>query len=135
MAVHCVEVIAAILANPDSGRGPLIADAGRGTSSGVELRDGTGWVDGARGLLVHRYVADAEGQAVAATVLTPTAQNEGWLAEMLTAALAGSGGEAVVEAAIREADPCLPCSTAPPGRMGVRIVTVAGGPPIRRGDA
>lgn len=70
-------------------------------------------VDGPRGLLVHEYAADAAGRLTAARILTPTAQNEPWLAGMLAAM--------DPEQAIRAADPCLPCTSAPAGAMGVIV--------------
>ncbi|HEX7661736.1 MAG TPA: hypothetical protein VF444_19880, partial [Pseudonocardiaceae bacterium] len=87
---------------------------------------GVGWVDGPRGLLVHRYATAADGRLTGATLLTPTAQNEVWLAELLRQAAETTPDalEPGLEAAIREADPCLPCSSAPPGAMGVRVETV-----------
>ena len=62
----------------------------------------------------------------ACRILTPTAQNEGWLAGMLRASLAAAGAgagekEAWAESAIRAADPCLPCTSAPEGGMGVKL--------------
>lgn len=80
-----------------------------------KLRDGVGvgLVDGPRGILAHVYTAE-DGVLVGCQILTPTAQNEPWLAEML--------GILDAEAAIRAADPCLPCTAAPEGQMTVRTV-------------
>jgi NAD-reducing hydrogenase large subunit len=83
-------------------------------------------VDGARGLLVHRYRVDRAGAVDQALVLTPTAQNEYWLARLLVAALRAGAGETALEGAIREADPCLPCVSAPAGLMGVEVETAGG---------
>ena len=82
------------------------------------LRDGTatGIVDGPRGLLVHRYTVE-DGNLVDCQILSPTAQNEGWLARMLTQA----STPAEMEHAIRSADPCLPCTSAPEGAMNINI--------------
>lgn len=82
------------------------------------LRDGTGvgLIDGPRGILAHVYTA-VDGVLTACQILTPTAQNEPWLAEMLL--------RFDPEAAIRAADPCLPCSSAPEGQMNVRTVECA----------
>ena len=82
------------------------------------LRDGTatGIVDGPRGLLVHRYTVE-DGNLVDCQILSPTAQNEGWLARMLTQA----STPAEMEQAIRSADPCLPCTSAPEGAMNINI--------------
>ncbi|MDR1264849.1 MAG: nickel-dependent hydrogenase large subunit [Propionibacteriaceae bacterium] len=99
------------------------ADARKSTASDVP-RSGVGWSDGARGLLVHRYAVDRNGALVAAQILTPTAQNEPWLAHLLTRAARRTEPErlaAGLEEAIRAADPCLPCTAAPPGAMGLII--------------
>ncbi|WP_215522946.1 nickel-dependent hydrogenase large subunit [Varibaculum prostatecancerukia] len=83
----------------------------------------TGLVDGPRGILAHTYSTDPQGMISAATILTPTAQNEPWLAELLTQAvsLQDAGRAAALEQSIREADPCLPISSAPAGQMGLKV--------------
>ena len=85
----------------------------------------TGLVDGPRGLLAHTYRSDPQGIITAATILTPTAQNEPWLADLLTEAIDREdvGRQAALEQSIREADPCLPLSSAPEGQMGLRVDT------------
>ncbi len=89
-------------------------------------RVGTGWVDGPRGLLVHSYTCDADGVLTSARITTPTAQNEPWLARLLTAAASAPAGErpARLEASVRAADPCLPVSSAPEGAMGLTVEIV-----------
>lgn len=118
-------------------------------------RYGIGVIDGPRGLLVHEYWANADGVLTDCRILTPTAQNELWLAQMLTAVIttahaqgeprqpdrrhADHGNLAALaeqltnnptilmacEDAIRAADPCLPCTMAPRGAMGLAIVAKA----------
>ena len=85
----------------------------------------TGLVDGPRGLLAHTYRSDSQGIITSATILTPTAQNEPWLADLLTEAIDREdvGRQAALEQSIREADPCLPLSSAPEGQMGLRVDT------------
>ncbi len=120
ICVHVVEQLAALLDEP------ALFDG----ETSVPLTDyrpgavGVGWVDGPRGLLVHRYQAGEDGQLASAQILTPTAQNEAWLAELLKQAAAGSTDSLGMEDAVREADPCLPCSSAPVGGMGLQIDTV-----------
>ena len=100
------------------------ADAGTWASSSMRAGTGIGVVDGPRGLLAHEYAVDEAGTVTSCRILTPTAQNEGWLAGMLRASLAGAGAgekEAWAESAIRAADPCLPCTSAPEGGMGVKL--------------
>ena len=86
----------------------------------------TGLVDGPRGLLAHTYRTDSQGVISAATILTPTAQNEPWLADLLTQAISrkDASRQAVLEQSIREADPCLPLSSAPEGQMGLTVDTL-----------
>jgi NAD-reducing hydrogenase large subunit len=129
MTVHVVEVIGGILdrVDPDDVE-VVVAGAARAPGAGT----GVGWVDGARGLLVHRPEATASGMVRGAIVLTPTAQNEPWLADLLRQAMGNApdgpltaGG--LVEGAIRDVDPCLPCTAAPPGAMGIVVETVARG--------
>lgn len=88
---------------------------------------GVGLVDGPRGLLAHVFDVDAEGRLTGCWILTPTAQNEPWLAAMLTDAARSGAGEEGMEQAIRTADPCLPCSSAPPGAMHVEVATMEPG--------
>ncbi|QGF23099.1 hypothetical protein [Raineyella fluvialis] len=119
-----MEVIAALLARPDLFDGPLRTDLPSTAAEGEGV--GIGWVDGPRGLLVHRYRAASDGRVAAAVVLTPTAQNEYWLSHLLRQAVgAGTGASSRadlgLEDAIREADPCLPCSSAPAGAMGLVV--------------
>lgn len=94
-----------------------------GKPSGQPAHTGLGLVDGPRGLLAHGYEVGDDEVVVAAHVLTPTAQNEPWLAELLTQAC--SSGEEDrkqrAEEAIRAADPCMPCASMPPGMMNIEF--------------
>ena len=87
---------------------------------------GTGLVDGPRGILAHTYTIGADGAIQAARILTPTAQNEPWLAQLLTQASALDQAQqaGAWEHSIREADPCLPISSAPAGQMGLKVENV-----------
>lgn len=107
-------------------------------------RTGIGVVDGPRGLLVHSYTAAADGIITDCQIMTPTAQNEFWLTQMLTEQLReqsttvetrdggddskSTGGgqkcepqDSGIEESIWAADPCLPCSSAPAGVMSFRF--------------
>ena len=137
VTLHCVEVIAAILEEPILTAGPIPEKSCLQQDDTMEhpvvalpwpshlpAGAGVGWVDGARGLLVHRYAIDSDARVTSATILTPTAQNESWLGDLLRAAANVPDEKAQrtsMEDAIREADPCLPCSTAPAGTMDLRI--------------
>lgn len=85
----------------------------------------TGLVDGPRGILAHTFEIDKTGTISRAVILTPTAQNEPWLAALLTVATESDSTpveqDAALEQSIREADPCLPISSAPPGQMGLKL--------------
>jgi NAD-reducing hydrogenase large subunit len=117
ITVHAVEVVASLLEDPALLGDEVCAEPGECRPDAV----GVGWVDGPRGLLVHRYATGSDGRLAAAQILTPTVQNEPWLAELLTAAASADDTERVMETAIREADPCLPCSSAPDGAMGLQV--------------
>ncbi|MCL2735813.1 MAG: nickel-dependent hydrogenase large subunit [Propionibacteriaceae bacterium] len=122
--VHAVEAIAALLEAPELVDG----QTGHPWPESLPEAVGVGWVDGARGLLVHRYATTDDGRVRVATILTPTAQNEPWLADLLRTAVEDSSGDTMragVEDAIREADPCLPCSSAPAGTMDLEVDTVS----------
>ncbi len=122
VTVHSVEKAASLLAEDFGPDAPLTVPVAALTGAS----DGVGWVDGPRGLLVHHYWASADGVVTAAQILTPTAQNEPWLAQLLVAAVSADGPGPIVpgvrmEDAIREADPCLPVSLAPVGGMGLVV--------------
>lgn len=87
---------------------------------------GTGLVDGPRGILAHTFTLGADGTIQTARILTPTAQNEPWLAQLLTQASALDQAQqtGAWEQSIREADPCLPISSAPAGQMGLKVENV-----------
>lgn len=112
MLQRVAQEVAEIVANPALTQGEIVGEG--------QVRSGTGigLVEGPRGLLMHRYVADEEGRLVQCQILTPTAQNEPWLGEMLRASLRENQQ---VEGAIRAADPCLPITSAPRGAMNVAI--------------
>jgi len=115
IVLHCVEAIGQACQAPEL----LLDDIGSPLTPMPRAGEGTGWAETGRGLLVHRYASGVDGTVTSATILTPTAQNEPWLAALLTSAI----DEAAMEDAIREADPCLPCATALPGQMGLVVTT------------
>ena len=124
VTLHAVEVVAELLdaLGAQELDGPWVADA----SGEAAAASGTGWVDGPRGLLVHTYSSDADGVLTSARIITPTAQNEPWLARLLTTAASAPDADraARLEDSIREADPCLPISSAPEGGMGLTVDVV-----------
>jgi len=124
IVLHCVEAIGRLCETPQL----TLDDLGEPLQMSKAGGTGVGWIETGRGLLVHRYVASSSGAVVSAQILTPTAQNEPWLAELLRQACDNPDTELAMEDAIREADPCLPCSTAPRGQMGL-VVNIKTMPP------
>jgi NAD-reducing hydrogenase large subunit len=139
VALHAAEIVSDLLRRPELTAGPLLSATGTSARGSQPSPDGvgTGWVDGARGLLVHTYRTGHDGKLVDACITTPTAQNERWLAALLTATAKAHPLPAglstslpppklveAMEAAVREADPCLPCTSLPVGRMGLAINVV-----------
>lgn len=98
----------------------LYSSASKDLQAPLSFHSGTfsGVVDGPRGLLAHTYTVDEAGTVLDCSILTPTAQNELWMSEMLRDALTQQKD---VEVPIRSADPCLPCSAAPQGHMAVTV--------------
>jgi NAD-reducing hydrogenase large subunit len=130
MMLYCVEEIGRLLDDRHLTGDQLQVEV----PSQMQTRVGIGVVDSARGLLVHRYQVDDSGLVERATILTPTAQNEPWLAQMLQQVLScaepATDRQQVIlamEDAIRAADPCLPCAAAPPGTMGLTIEEIPAG--------
>lgn len=136
VAVHAVEAIQELLRRPELTAGPLVGAPTPSTPS-EEGATAVGWVDGPRGLLVHTYRVDSTGTLTQATITTPTAQNEPWLADLLTAAarhqpvtadlLIGRPPPTLAQAfetAVRTADPCLPCTMLPTGSMALTLTVL-----------
>lgn len=126
ITLHCLEKLATLSTEILQLLGQQAAlDSGGQVSLGNINGNGTGLVDGPRGVLVHTYQLRA-GQVQNATILTPTVQNEPWLAQLLTAALGQPADrrQEAFEDSIRTADPCLPVASAPAGQMGLEVLTV-----------
>lgn len=115
MLVGVVKRMQQTLANPALVEGPLVGEGEFAAGEGIGLAEGP------RGLLMHRYVAAADGTLTECQILTPTAQNEPWLAHMLRESLSAG---ASLETAIRAADPCLPVTQAPAGAMNIDVAEV-----------
>jgi sulfhydrogenase subunit alpha len=86
----------------------------------VTPRAGTGYgcTEAPRGLLWHRYDANAAGAVIKARIVPPTSQNQARMEEDLRTSLQSLGvrqGEAVLrrhgEMVIRNYDPCISCAT------------------------
>ncbi|WP_458247673.1 Ni/Fe hydrogenase subunit alpha [Streptomyces sp. MAI_2237] len=81
---------------------------------------GHGATEAPRGVLYHRYEIDADGLVADATMVPPTAQNQGAIEDDLRRLAQAAIGEGDVgdeeltdlcERAIRNHDPCISCST------------------------
>ncbi|MBK3647086.1 MULTISPECIES: Ni/Fe hydrogenase subunit alpha [unclassified Streptomyces] len=81
---------------------------------------GHGATEAPRGVLYHRYEIDADGLVADATMVPPTAQNQGAIEDDLRRLAQAAIGEhdpdddeltALCERAIRNHDPCISCST------------------------
>lgn len=122
-----LDALAILIELPELVEPVALAEAA-GAESPTPLSDGVGVgiVDGPRGLLIHEYEV-RDSVLARARILSPTAQNEGWLAQMLTAVWAEHRAAtqptlaAAMEDPIRAADPCLPCTSAPRGMMNVSV--------------
>jgi len=149
VALHALEVISALTDLPELVTGPLLAPAPVAPGIGRSGARATGWVDGARGLLVHTYQVGKRDELIDARITTPTAQNERWLAALLktvtaehTASYTRNGPplphelHAAMEAAVREADPCLPCTSQPLNAMDLALTVLdAQGDPVASWEA
>ena len=137
VALHAVEAIRDLTDLPELVSGPLLAPSPVEPGIGRSGARATGWVDGARGLLVHTYQVGGREELIDARITTPTAQNERWLATLLKTATAEHaasytrgaprlphGLRAAVEAAVREADPCLPCTSQPLNAMDLALTVL-----------
>jgi NAD-reducing hydrogenase large subunit len=137
VALHAVEVIQSLTDSPELVAGPLVAPMGDSVHASDSPTVAIGWVDGARGLLVHMYEVGERRELVEARITTPTAQNEGWLADLLTTVIGKYGLYsrrremrlpdellASMEAAVREADPCLPCTSLPLNTMELGLTAL-----------
>jgi coenzyme F420-reducing hydrogenase alpha subunit len=85
----------------------------------VEPRAGVGWgcTEAPRGILYHRYTADADGTITSATIVPPTAQNQPTIEEDLrrvvqeNLSLPHDELRHRCEVTVRNYDPCISCST------------------------
>lgn len=74
---------------------------------------GTAVTEAPRGLLIHSYTYDREGNVVQADVVTPTAVNAASMEEHFRLSVAQSGGDDIthrLEMIARAYDPCISCS-------------------------
>ncbi len=120
--LYCCERMADI-ASGELSEGPLRVDAvsGEGRFRGM--------IESPRGLLIHDYVADADGRVTEANLIVATQNNYDAIDSAITSVAghylpAGDDGLLMnaMEFALRCFDPCLACATHTSGRMPMEVV-------------
>jgi NAD-reducing hydrogenase large subunit len=120
--LHCMEVIAELLDDPDILRGELMA-------SGPRQRSGVGVIEAPRGTLIHHYEVGDDDlvtmcNLIVSTTHNNTAMNEAVrsvASEYLDGQVLTEGLLNHIEVAIRAYDPCLSCATHALGQMPLDV--------------
>jgi coenzyme F420-reducing hydrogenase alpha subunit len=108
--VYAIEEALRVIAEYEPPPAPFVA---------YEARAGAGaWITEApRGILFHRYEADADGRVTSATIIPPTSQNQRQIEEDLirfaptVLALPEEQARWRCEQVVRNYDPCISCAT------------------------
>ncbi len=121
--VHCVEMIHALLLDPDLQGTDLVA-------TGTRREEGIGVIEAPRGNLIHHYRVDDRDQVTFCNLIVSTTHNnEGMNRAVKDVAVRHlSGQDRItegmlnhVEVAIRAYDPCLSCATHALGQMPLEV--------------
>ena len=120
--LHCVEVIAGLLADPDILSGERMA-------TGVRQRRGVGVIEAPRGTLFHDYEVGADDLVTRCNLIVSTTHNNQAMNEAVRSVAAQylDGRELTegllnhIEVAIRAYDPCLSCATHALGQMPLEL--------------
>ena len=120
--LHCAEVIAQLLDDPDILAGEL-------TSSGVRTGAGVGIIEAPRGTLIHDYRVGDDDLVTHCNLIVSTTHNNQAMNEAVRAVARQylDGREITegllnrIEVAIRAYDPCLSCATHALGRMPLDV--------------
>ena len=132
--LHAMEVIAALLADPDIVAGERMAgDLALAVRAASGEREGIGVIEAPRGTLIHHYRVGDDDLVTACNLIVSTTHNNQAMNEAVRAvARERFDGRAVdeallnsVEVAIRAYDPCLSCATHALGRMPLEVSVVA----------
>ncbi|MBL8349901.1 MAG: Ni/Fe hydrogenase subunit alpha [Burkholderiaceae bacterium] len=123
--LHCVEVIAALLDDPDILAGELMA-------TGPRRRSGVGVIEAPRGTLIHHYeVGDDDLVTMCNLIVSTTHNNQAMNEAVRSVAREYLDGHELtegllnhIEIAIRAYDPCLSCATHALGRMPLEVALV-----------
>jgi NAD-reducing hydrogenase large subunit len=123
--LHCIEVIAGLLDDPDILAGELMA-------GGVRQRGGVGVIEAPRGTLIHHYeVGDDDLVTMCNLIVSTTHNNQAMNEAVRAVAREYLDGQQLtegllnhIEVAIRAYDPCLSCATHALGRMPLEVALV-----------
>ncbi|WP_372525378.1 Ni/Fe hydrogenase subunit alpha [Piscinibacter sp.] len=124
-ALHCVEVIKELLADPDILAGDLMA-------GGPRRRGGVGVIEAPRGTLIHHYeVGDDDLVTMCNLIVSTTHNNQAMNEAVRSVAREYLDGHELtegllnhIEVAIRAYDPCLSCATHALGQMPLDVALV-----------
>ncbi|MDP2367124.1 Ni/Fe hydrogenase subunit alpha [Rhodoferax sp.] len=120
--LHCMEVIAGLLDDPDILSGELMA-------SGPRQREGIGVIEAPRGTLIHHYaVGDNDLVTMCNLIVATTHNNQAMNESVRAVARQYLDGKEItegllnhIEVAIRAYDPCLSCATHALGQMPLDV--------------
>ena len=120
--LHCIEVIAELLDDPDILSGELMA-------GGPRRRSGVGVIEAPRGTLIHHYeVGDDDLVTMCNLIVSTTHNNQAMNEAVRSVARQYLDGRELsegllnrIEVAIRAYDPCLSCATHALGRMPLDV--------------
>jgi NAD-reducing hydrogenase large subunit len=120
--LHCMEVIAELLDDPDIGAGELMAQ-------GPRRHGGVGVIEAPRGTLIHHYeVGDDDLVTMCNLIVSTTHNNQAMNEAVRSVAREYLDGQELsegllnhIEVAIRAYDPCLSCATHALGKMPLEV--------------
>jgi NAD-reducing hydrogenase large subunit len=123
--LHCIEVIAQLLDDPDILSGELMA-------GGPRRRSGVGVIEAPRGTLIHHYeVGDDDLVTMCNLIVSTTHNNQAMNEAVCSVAREYLDGRELtegllnhIEVAIRAYDPCLSCATHALGQMPLDVALV-----------
>ena len=123
--LHCMEVIAELLDDPDILAGELMAQ-------GERRRSGVGVIEAPRGTLIHHYeVGDDDLVTMCNLIVSTTHNNQAMNEAVRSVAREYLDGQELtegllnhIEVAIRAYDPCLSCATHALGRMPLEVALI-----------
>ena len=126
--LHCIEVIAQLLDDPDILSGELMA-------GGPRRRSGVGVIEAPRGTLIHHYeVGDDDLVTMCNLIVSTTHNNQAMNEAVCSVAREYLDGRELtegllnhIEVAIRAYDPCLSCATHALGQMPLDVALVGPG--------